>query len=103
MASAAAAKRDGGRIYNETHADEIEGGKRRARRDESRRRSRPHAVVVATNTPVNDLVAIHTKQAPYRTFVVGARVPRGSVPQILLWDTPDPVPLRPRPAHGRDG
>jgi nitrite reductase/ring-hydroxylating ferredoxin subunit len=48
------------------------------------------AVVVATNTPVNDRVAIHTKQAPYRTYVVGARVPRGSVPDILLWDTPDP-------------
>ncbi len=47
-------------------------------------------VVVATNTPVNDLVAIHTKQAPYRTYVIGARVPRGSVPRMLLWDTPDP-------------
>ena len=46
--------------------------------------------MVATNTPVNDRVAVHTKQAAYRTFVVGARVPRGSVPAILLWDTPDP-------------
>jgi Rieske Fe-S protein len=39
---------------------------------------------------VNDLVAVHTKQAPYRTFVVGALVPRGTIPQILMWDTPDP-------------
>ena len=36
------------------------------------------------------MVAIHTKQAPYRTYVIGARVPRGSVPTMLLWDTPDP-------------
>ena len=33
------------------------------------------AVVVATNTPINDRVAIHTKQAPYLTYVIGARVP----------------------------
>ena len=46
--------------------------------------------MVATNTPVNDLVAIHTKQAPYQTYVIGARVPRGSVTRGLYWDTPDP-------------
>jgi Rieske Fe-S protein len=46
------------------------------------------AVVVATNCPINDLVAIHTKQAPYTTYVIGARVERGSVPNILLWDAP---------------
>ena len=48
------------------------------------------AVVVATNSPVNDLVAIHTKQAAYQTYVIGARVPRGSVNKALYWDTPDP-------------
>ena len=47
------------------------------------------AMVVATNTPINDLVAIHTKQAPYLTYVIGARVPRGSVAQALYWDTLD--------------
>ena len=41
------------------------------------------AVVVATNMPINDRVAIHTKQAPYMTYVIGARVPTGSVPQLL--------------------
>ncbi len=48
------------------------------------------SVVVATNTPVNDLIAIHTKQAPYQTYVIGARVPLGSVTRGLYWDTPDP-------------
>jgi Rieske Fe-S protein len=47
-------------------------------------------VVVATNVPVNDRVAIHTKQAPYMTYVIGARVPRGAVPRVLAWDTGDP-------------
>jgi nitrite reductase/ring-hydroxylating ferredoxin subunit len=48
------------------------------------------AVVVATNSPISDYVVTHAKMAPYRTFVIGARVPRGSAPTILLWDTPDP-------------
>ena len=48
------------------------------------------ALVIATNTPVNDIVTIHTKQAPYTTYVIGARIPRGSVIKALLWDTSDP-------------
>jgi glycine/D-amino acid oxidase-like deaminating enzyme/nitrite reductase/ring-hydroxylating ferredoxin subunit len=45
------------------------------------------AVVVATNTPVNDLVTMHTKQHPYRTYVIGAKVPKGQLPHHLWWDT----------------
>jgi hypothetical protein len=48
------------------------------------------SVVVATNTPFNDRVVMHTKQAGYRTYVIGMRVPKGSVPRMLLWDTGDP-------------
>jgi Rieske Fe-S protein len=40
--------------------------------------------------PINNLLAIHTKQAPYMTYVIGARVPPGSVPPVLAWDTGDP-------------
>ena len=48
------------------------------------------ALIVATNTPVNDRVTIHTKQAAYRSYVIGVRVPRGSVQRALYWDTADP-------------
>jgi Rieske Fe-S protein len=48
------------------------------------------AIVVATNTPVNERLVIHTKQAPYRTYVIGVQVPHGSVPKGLYWDTADP-------------
>jgi len=47
-------------------------------------------VIVATNTPVNDRFAIHTKQAPYRSYVIGALIPKGSVPDALYWDMQDP-------------
>jgi Rieske Fe-S protein len=48
------------------------------------------AVVVATNTPVNDRVTMHTKQYAYRTYAVAAPVPAGSVRHALYWDTADP-------------
>ena len=51
---------------------------------------RAGAIAVCTNTPVNDLVTIHTKQMPYRTYVVAIRVPNASVTRALYWDTPDP-------------
>ena len=82
--------RDGGRIFGETHATKIEGG-------EGARIETSHGpivtsevVVVATNTPVNDRVAIHTKQAPYVTYAIGVVVPKGSVTRALYWDTGDP-------------
>jgi glycine/D-amino acid oxidase-like deaminating enzyme/nitrite reductase/ring-hydroxylating ferredoxin subunit len=101
-AVAEAAKRRGARIFNGTHVDRIEGGKD-AHVETSRGVIKADAIVVATNSPVNDLVAIHTKQAAYRTFVVGARVKSGSVPQVLLWDTPDPYHyVRLQRANGHD-
>ena len=47
-------------------------------------------MVVATNTPVNDRFTIHTKQAAYRSYVIAARVPAGTVTPGLYWDTEDP-------------
>ncbi|MGQ9365659.1 FAD-dependent oxidoreductase [Azospirillum sp. ST 5-10] len=47
------------------------------------------AAVVATNSPVSDRFTIHTKQAPYRTYAIAARVERGAVPDALYWDTLD--------------
>ena len=46
--------------------------------------------MVATNTPFNDFVTIHTKQAPYTSYVVGFVVPRGLIPRSLYWDTLTP-------------
>lgn len=47
-------------------------------------------LIVATDTPINDMVAMHTKQAPYRTYVIGAKIPKGSVVKANYWDTLDP-------------
>jgi glycine/D-amino acid oxidase-like deaminating enzyme/nitrite reductase/ring-hydroxylating ferredoxin subunit len=87
---AQAIKQKGGRIYTGTHAKEIEGGKQARVETTGGGVVTAGSVVVATNTPVNDLIAIHTKQAPYQTYVIGARIPKGSVTRGLYWDTPDP-------------
>lgn len=47
-------------------------------------------VVCATNAPIADWSATDKKQTAFRTFAIGARVPSGSVPRALYWDTADP-------------
>ncbi|MGQ0751229.1 MAG: FAD-dependent oxidoreductase [Betaproteobacteria bacterium] len=104
-ALARAIERDGGRIYTETHVDNIQGGGSARVETRAGHTVVADAVVIATNTPVNDVVTIHTKQAPYTTYVVGARVPRGSVTRALYWDTLDPyhyVRLGPSTSSGHD-
>ena len=46
-------------------------------------------VVVATNSPIHTMLTYHTKIAPYRTYVVALRAPRGTL-GALVWDTEDP-------------
>jgi len=87
---AGAITRLGGRIYGNTRATEIKAGRNPAVDTADGLQIFAAAVVLATNSPINDRFAIHTKQAPYRTYVIGARVPAGSIPHMLLWDTPDP-------------
>ncbi len=79
--------RRGGRVYAHTHATRVEGGERAHVETSGGAIIASDAVVVATNTPINDQLVIHTKQAPYRTYVVGARVPSASLPSLLLWDS----------------
>lgn len=78
-----------GRIYCNSHVDDVSGG------DPVEVSVGNHvvtagAVVVATNTPINDRLVIHTKQAPYMTYAIGVQVPRGAVTDALFWDTGDP-------------
>ena len=80
----------GGRIYGGTHVTDVDDGDPVTVRTDRGLTIRAADVLVATNTPVNDRFTIHTKQAPYRTYVIAAHVPRGSVGAALLWDTCDP-------------
>jgi glycine/D-amino acid oxidase-like deaminating enzyme/nitrite reductase/ring-hydroxylating ferredoxin subunit len=46
-------------------------------------------IVVATNSPINDRVTMHTKQHAYRTYVIAAEIPKDSLTPSLWWDTGD--------------
>jgi Rieske Fe-S protein len=55
--------------------------------------------VIATNSPINDRTAIHTKQAPYRTYAMAFNLVKATIPDALYWDTLDDyhyVRLHPR-------
>lgn len=87
---AGACARRGVRIHCDTRAIEIKGDARSQVVTTPHGDVRAGAVVVATNTPFNDRVVMHTKQSGYRTYVVGVEVPRDAVPTVLLWDVGDP-------------
>jgi glycine/D-amino acid oxidase-like deaminating enzyme len=47
-------------------------------------------VVVASNTPVNDVATIHTKQAAYRTYAIAFEANQLGHEPKLAWDMEDP-------------
>ena len=60
------------------------------------------AAVVATNAPIVDRFALHTKMAPYRTYAMAFSIPKGAIPDALYWDTLDPYHyVRLQPGDGR--
>ncbi len=75
----------GGRIFTGTHASEITHEGITANGFSVRAKN----IVVATNAPVNSQFILPTKQFPYRTYVVGFRIEKGSLPYALWWDSGD--------------
>lgn len=105
-----AAERHGARLHGGAHVNAVEeredaaggaGARRCTVRTDAGRTVTADDVVQATNAPILDRFAMHTKQAPYRTYVIGARVRRGTVPTGLFWDTADPYHYV-RLLHGAD-
>jgi len=78
-------------IYTKSHVIEFstENGLNRVKTDTNFTVTANH-LVVATNTPVNDRVTMHTKQAPYRTYVIGVKIMADAVPNALYWDNSEP-------------
>lgn len=91
LAGLVEAIRQGGcRAFGGAHVTQVDSGKQARVETSHGCIVTADAVVVATNTPVNNMVTIHTKQAAYLTYVIGATIPAGAVEEALWWDTHDP-------------
>ncbi|NUS39349.1 MAG: FAD-dependent oxidoreductase [Lysobacter sp.] len=99
---AEAVVRHGGRIHCGTRVEEIEGGRGAGVATNAGPSVHADAVVIASHVPFNDRLAVHTKQAAYRTYVLALRIAHDAVPDALLWDTLDPYHYV-RIAHEDDG
>ena len=95
-----AMKRRGGQFFSDTPIVAVEETARGVVvKTESGHTITAHSLVAATNAPFVNRLSVHTKQVPNRTYVMTARVPKGSVDDVLIWDTEDPyhyVRLEPR-------
>jgi glycine/D-amino acid oxidase-like deaminating enzyme/nitrite reductase/ring-hydroxylating ferredoxin subunit len=85
-----AIERSGGTVHGQTRATEVRGGRTSKIVTDRGVEIRAGAVVVATNSPFHVRTAIHSKQAPYRTYALALQVPSRSMPDALYWDTCDP-------------
>jgi len=85
-----AIERAGGRIFTGTHVKDVESGSSVLVKTDAGPVVRARTAVIATNVPISETYGLYTANAAYRTYVIAARVPRGSVERALFWDTPDP-------------
>jgi len=80
----------GGQIFTRTRVSKFEGGHNAHVKTASGFTVSAKHIVVATNVPVNDRFVMYTKLEPMRSYVIYARVAKGSLPYCLMWDTADP-------------
>lgn len=80
----------GGAIHTGTHVDGVERGTPVRVSAVTGATVTAKIVVMATNVPMIDRVAMHTKQEAYRTYVIGGRVGDDELEHALYWDTLDP-------------
>ena len=85
-----ALRKGGCRAFSGAHVTKVESGKQARVETSQGCVVTADAVVVATNTPINNMVTIHTKQAAYLTYVIGASIPAETIEQAMWWDTQDP-------------
>ncbi len=87
---AKAVKANGGRILTNVNVTGVTGGPMVTVTADDDREIQANQVVVATNSPVHNVIGLHTKMAAYTSYVIAADIPPKTVRDALLWDTQDP-------------
>ena len=100
----AAIQREHGQLFAFTKAVEFSDGPPARVRTEGGYTVTARGLVITTNSPVNNRFVPHTKQMAYRSYVIGARIPLGSMKPALFWDTLDPYHyIRVQRLHAGEG
>jgi nitrite reductase/ring-hydroxylating ferredoxin subunit len=93
-------RRRGGALHTRTRVSRIEGGDRCTVTTDAGQTVTAKAVVIATNSPFDAGVLLHTRMAAYTTYALAFHVPQNAVPDGLFWDTEDPYHyVRTQPAE----
>jgi glycine/D-amino acid oxidase-like deaminating enzyme/nitrite reductase/ring-hydroxylating ferredoxin subunit len=87
---AKAFEKRGGRIFSGCHVVGVQDGEPVSIELTGGATITASKVVVATATPINDRLTLHTKLAPYRTYAIAVPIEPGASPDVLAWDTTDP-------------
>jgi glycine/D-amino acid oxidase-like deaminating enzyme/nitrite reductase/ring-hydroxylating ferredoxin subunit len=82
--------RHGGRICEGAHVTMVEAGPPARVVTQAGPVVSADHLVCATNTPIIDWLAVHTKQTAFRTYVVAMKIAERAVPAGLYWDMGDP-------------
>lgn len=77
----------GGKIYENSRVKEQDGNKVTTFEGKSLTGG---AVVLATNSPIHSNLAVHARQPPSRSYVVGFKVKKGDIQRAQWWDTLSP-------------
>lgn len=85
---AVAIEQSGGKLFSRTAAVEWKGKDSPQVKTADGKTIEADSIVLATNYPI--MSKMFAQLPAYRTYAIGARVPKGSVEKVLLWDTGDP-------------
>ena len=76
----------GGTIFTGSRVVNVKDGDRVTIETSDGHKITAQAAVVATNCPINDRLVIHSKQAPYASYVICLRV-KEKIGHAMFWDT----------------
>lgn len=94
-------EQNGGTLFSNTRAVEWTGGDAPEVKTADNRTIRAGSIVLATNYPI--MSKMFAELPAYRTYVIGAKIPKDSVKKALFWDTADPyVYVRTQPENDYD-
>jgi glycine/D-amino acid oxidase-like deaminating enzyme/nitrite reductase/ring-hydroxylating ferredoxin subunit len=85
---AKAIEQNGGKLFSNTRAIEWKGEDAPQVKTADGKTIRAQSIVLATNYPI--MSKMFAKLPAYRTYVIGAKLPKDSIEKCLIWDTADP-------------